>query len=347
VGENETPLTYKDSGVDIDAMNHAIQLMKEHVRSTYTPGVASDVGAFGSLFALNPGDPESALLCASVDSVGTKVKIAFATGIHNTIGWDLVNHCCNDILCQGARPLFFLDYFGTGNLSPEVAAQVVEGLAAGCRENGIALIGGETAELPGIYREGEYDLAGFVLGIAEQRSLLAARLVRAGDVLVGLASNGLHTNGYSLALAALVERKHLKFDQFIDRLGATLGEALLEVHTSYRRAVDAVRDAVGVKAIAHITGGGFFDNVARVLPEGLEACIDKGAWEVPELFKLIREAAGIDDREAYRVFNMGVGMVLVVASGNGAKAVEAANDADCRAFVIGEVREGAGGVILV
>jgi len=346
LNEDTTPLSYKDSGVDIDAMNHAVKLMKQHIRSTYTPGVASDVGAFGALFSLNPGNPASPLLCASVDGVGTKVKIAFATGVHNTVGWDLVNHCCNDILCQGARPLFFLDYFATGSLDPNVAAAVVEGLAAGCRENKIALIGGETAEMPGMYKPGEYDLAGFVIGIVEPQNVLTGQLVRKGDVLVGLPSSGLHTNGYSLALKALLERGGLRYDEHIDRLGATLGEALREVHTSYLAVVSAVRDAAKVRAIAHITGGGIFDNLARVLPEGLEGRIRKNSWEPPELFKLIRETANIDDADAYRVFNMGVGMVLVTSADSAQAAIESAREAGCDAFAIGEVVPGSGGVVL-
>ena len=282
-----------------------------------TPGVLTDVGSFGGMFALSAlGTLQDPVLVSSIDSVGTKVMIAFLTGRHDTIGRDLVNHCVNDILVQGARPLFFLDYLGVGRINPEVAADVVKGLAEGCRAAGCALIGGETAELPGLYQPDDYDLAGCIVGMVERDRIVDGAGVAPGDVVLGLASEGLHTNGYSLARQALLEDARMALDAPVPELGGvTLGDALLWPHRCYAPAVLPLldRSPAPVKAMAHITGGGFVDNIPRVLPPGVGVQIDRGAWDVPPLFRLIGDKGGVSEAEMFRVFNMGIGFVLIVA----------------------------------
>ena len=291
--------------------------MKAHIKTTMTPGVLTDVGSFGGMFALSAlGALTDPVLVSSIDGVGTKLKVAFATGRHDTVGRDLVSHCVNDILVQGARPLFFLDYFGTGKLEPGVAAEVVKGLAEGCRAAGCALIGGETAEMPGLYADGEYDLAGCIVGLVERPQIIDGSGVAAGDVVLGLASEGLHTNGYSLARQALLEDAGMALDVPVSELsGVTLGNALLWPHRCYAPAVLPLLDLSPnpVKAMAHITGGGFVDNIPRVLPPGVGVRVDRGAWEVPPLFRLIQAAGDVSEAEMFRVFNMGIGFVLIVA----------------------------------
>ena len=308
---------YARAGVDIDAATDAVGRMKAHVKTTLTPGVLTDVGSFGSMFALSAlGKLEDPVLVSSIDGVGTKLKIAFATGRHGTIGRDLVSHCVNDILVQGARPLFFLDYFGTGKLEPGVAAEVVQGLAQGCREAGCALIGGETAEMPGLYGPGEYDLAGCIVGMVERTKIVNGADVRPGDVVLGLASDGLHTNGYSLARKALLEDAGMSLDAPVAELGGvTLADALLWPHRCYAPPVlPILGDLLSpIKAMAHITGGGFVDNIPRVLPHGVGVRIDRSAWEVPPLFRLIQKKGGVAESEMFRVFNMGIGFVLITA----------------------------------
>ncbi len=319
--QSENSSAYARAGVDIDAAMDAVGRMKAHIKTTLTPGVLTDVGSFGGMFALSALGPlQEPVLVSSIDGVGTKLKIAFATGRHDTVGKDLVSHCVNDILVQGARPLFFLDYFGTGKLEPGVAAAVVKGLADGCREAGCALIGGETAEMPGLYAAGEYDLAGCIVGLVERTKIVNGAHVQPGDVLIGLASDGLHTNGYSLARQALLEDAQLSLTAPVPELGGvtlggvTLGEALLWPHRCYAPAVLPLLDLspAPIKAMAHITGGGFVDNIPRVLPAGIGVQIDEGAWDVPPLFRLIQEKGGVSKAEMFRVFNMGIGFVLIV-----------------------------------
>ena len=308
---------YARAGVDIDAATDAVGRMKAHVKTTLTPGVLTDVGSFGGMFALSAlGKLEDPVLVSSIDGVGTKLKIAFATGRHGTVGRDLVSHCVNDILVQGARPLFFLDYFGTGKLEPGVAAEVVAGLALGCREAGCALIGGETAEMPGLYGSGEYDLAGCIVGLVERTKIVNGANVRAGDAVLGLASDGLHTNGYSLARKALLEDAEMSLDAPVPELGGvTLADALLWPHRCYAPSMLPILSDTPnpIKAMAHITGGGFVDNIPRVLPPGVGVRVDRSAWDVPPLFRLIAEKGGVAEAETFRVFNMGIGFVLVTA----------------------------------
>ena len=343
---SENSSAYARAGVDIDAAVDAVGRMKAHVRTTLTPGVLTEVGSFGGMFALSAlGALKDPVLVSSIDGVGTKLKIAFATGRHDTIGRDLVSHCVNDILVQGARPLFFLDYFGTGKLEPGVAAEVVKGLAEGCRAAGCALIGGETAEMPGLYGSGEYDLAGCIVGLVERAKIVDGTSLTPGDVLLGLASEGLHTNGYSLARQALLEDAGMSLDAPVAELGGvTLGEALLWPHRCYAPAILPLLDLspTPVKAMAHITGGGFVDNIPRVLPPGVGVRVERGAWEVPPLFRLIQTAGGVSEAEMFRVFNMGIGFVLSVpadAAEDTLARLRASGETACR---LGEVVAGAG-----
>jgi len=304
---------YRASGVDIDAGNEAVRRIKALARGTYTPGVLSGVGSFGGLFALESQVGDTVLV-ASADGVGTKLKLAFMTGVHNTVGVDLVNHCVNDILVQGARPLFFLDYLATGRLAPEVAEQIVSGMAEACRENGCALLGGETAEMPGFYVDGEYDLAGFIVGSVTRDRIVDGRAVEAGDVLIALPSSGLHTNGYSLARKIAFEVLGLDVDAHVDQLGETVGAALMRTHRSYLAAVTPLLDRYLIKGMAHITGGGIPENLPRVLPDGRSYSLDRGSWTPPPVFQWLCHAGGLEEREAFRAFNMGVGLMLIVAA---------------------------------
>jgi phosphoribosylformylglycinamidine cyclo-ligase len=302
---------YKAAGVDIDAGNETVRRIKSLARSTFTPGVLSEIGSFGGLFRLDRERYQEPVLVSSADGVGTKLKVAFMTGRHDTVGADLVNHCVNDILVQGAEPLFFLDYLATGKLSPDTAEQIVAGVARACRENGCALIGGETAEMPGFYADGEYDIAGFIVGAVDKANVIDGHSVLPGDVLIGLPSAGLHTNGYSLARHVLFEKAGWNVDTIVSELGTTLGDALLAPHRSYLHLVRPFIERGLVKGLAHITGGGITENLPRTLPEGCAAEIDGHAWLIPPLFSLIEQRGGIAREEMFRAFNMGVGMVIV------------------------------------
>ena len=306
-------LRYIDAGVDIDAGNRAVNLIKRAVASTHTAGVVGDLGKFAGAFELPSGYREPVLI-SSTDSVGTKVKVAIAAGRHRGIGIDLVNHCVNDIATSGAEPLFFLDYFASGKLLPELLAEVIDGAAEACREAGCALIGGETAEMPGVYALGDYDIAGFIVGVVEKAGLVAPSRVTAGDALVGLPSSGLHTNGFSMVRFVFKEERFQDVLPELARNGSparSLADELLEPHRSYLAPLRLARGAVDVLGVAHITGGGLPENVPRCLPDGLGAEIDSGAWEIPPIFQLI-EARGVRRDEMWRTFNMGIGMVLVV-----------------------------------
>jgi len=307
-------MKYKDAGVDIDAGNEIVRRIRSLARSTFTPGVLSDIGSFGGLFRLDRDRYQDPVLVSSVDGVGTKLKVAFMTGRHDTVGADLVNHCVNDILVQGAEPLFFLDYLATGRLSPVVAEQVVAGVARACRENGCALIGGETAEMPGFYADGEYNIAGFIVGIVEKSKLIDGRSVVPGDVLIGLPSTGLHTNGYSLARRVFFEAAGWKVDTFVRELNAMVGDVLLAPHRSYLPLIKPFFDRQSMKGLAHVTGGGITDNLPRVLPDGCAAEIDRQAWTVPPIFRVLQQRGDITDAEMFRTFNMGIGLVIVCAS---------------------------------
>jgi phosphoribosylformylglycinamidine cyclo-ligase len=334
-------IDYKSSGVDIDAGNEVVSRIKGLARGTFTPGVLSEIGSFGGLFSLDPGRPDATVLVASADGVGTKLKVAFLAGRHDTIGEDLVNHCVNDILVQGARPLFFLDYFATGRLSPDVAVAVVGGLARACRDNGCALLGGETAEMPGFYADGEYDLAGFIVGQVPRAHLIDGCGIAPGDRLVGLPSSGLHTNGYSLARRIVFDAMKLRIDALLPGLGVTVADALLAPHRSYLRAIAPLLDAGLIKGMAHVTGGGITDNLPRVLPEGTGACVDRAAWEVPPLFRLLGEAGRVPEADMLRTFNMGVGLIAVVGAADAPRVLDTlAGHGEPGARVIGEIEPG-------
>ena len=335
--------TYREAGVDIDAQDRALEQVKKMVRNTYTAGVLSDQGSFGGMFRL-PGGLDEPVLVASADGVGTKLKLAFMTGRHSTIGQDLVNHCVNDILVQGARPLFFLDYLATGRLDPDTATDVIGGVAAACAAEGVALLGGETAEMPGFYADGEYDLAGFIVGVVERRRILDGAAVRPGDVLVGLPSTGLHTNGYSLARKIFFDAAGLGPDAWVDELEGTVADELLKVHRCYRGPLWPLLEAGRVHALAHVTGGGLTDNLPRVLPEGCRARIKVGAWDVPPVFRYLARVGEVPEDDLWRTFNMGVGMVLMVPPGELGGVLAELAKRHCPGFTMGNVLEGARGV---
>ncbi len=323
---------YSQSGVNIDAGNRAVELMKAAVRSTYGPEVLLGIGAFGGLFDANRlRDFRHPVLVASTDGVGTKTMIASALRSFHTLGQDIVNHCVNDILVQGAEPLFFLDYVASPVLEPEAVAEMVGGVAAACREAGCALLGGETAEMPGVYAPGEMDIAGTIVGVVERDEIIDGSRIEAGDVLLGLRSTGLHTNGYSL-VRRIIGRE--RYHENVPALGTTLGAALVRPHRSYLAAVRRLRSAVDVKGLAHITGGGFVENIPRVLPAGLGVSIRRNAWRVPALFEILQDEGNVPGEEMYRVFNMGIGMVVIVSPDAVAEAQQACDEP---APVIGEV----------
>ncbi len=325
---DRTQITYKDAGVDIDAATAAVGRITGLARATFTPNVMTEIGSFGALFRADFAGLSEPVLVSSADGVGTKLRVAFMTGIHNTVGEDLVNHCVNDILVQGARPLFFLDYFATGGLDPEVVVGVVEGVARGCKQNGCALIGGETAEMPGFYPKGEYDIAGFIVGVVDRKHVITGASIAPGDVAIALPSVGLHTNGYSLARKLLFEVAGYAPETELPELdGVSVGAALLASHKSYLPALDGLLDGGMIKGLAHITGGGLVDNVPRILPAGTALEVDLGSWPVPPLFELLVRLGNLEQEEAYRALNMGVGMVVVASPTGPAEAIEAHLDA--------------------
>ncbi len=331
------PVRYRDAGVDIDEADRAVSAIKKFARQTFTGGVLTDIGSFGAAFQI--AGYKKPVLVSSADGVGTKLKIAFLTGRHDTIGEDLVNHCVNDIAVQGAVPLFFLDYFAVGKLNADVAAAVVSGIARGCRNNGCALIGGETAEMPGMYQDSEYDLAGFIVGAAERSELLTGRSIRAGDVLLALPSSGLHTNGYSLARKLLFEVAGYGPNTMLPEVGATVADALLAVHRSYLKPIRALADARLLKGAAHITGGGITDNTPRMLPQGLAASIDTSSWPIPPLFEHLRKIGNIPEDDYRRTLNLGVGIVLTVGARMAARAEDLLARMGESPFRIGSVIE--------
>jgi phosphoribosylformylglycinamidine cyclo-ligase len=314
---------YAAAGVDIGAKSAALLRARQAIRSTFNPAVLGDVGGFGGLFRPDFSGYREPVLVASTDGVGTKLKVAFETGRHDTCGADLVNHCVNDILVQGARPLFFLDYVAMGKLDPVVLTSIIEGIARGCRENGTALLGGETAEMPGFYPAGEYDVAGTIVGVVDREAILDGSRVRAGDVALGLRSAGLHTNGYSLARKILFEDLGRRpTDKLEDLGGSSIADALLAPHLSYLGALLPLLAEDLVHAMAHITGGGFYDNIPRILPEGLDVVIRAGSWPVPPIFRVLEREGSVSFEEMHRVFNMGIGMVLLVAPERTRRAAE-------------------------
>ena len=337
-------MDYKASGVDIDAGNETVRRIKTLAKSTFTAGVLSEIGSFGGLFRLDTAGWKDPILVSSADGVGTKLKIAFMTNQHRTIGVDLVNHCVNDILVQGARPLFFLDYLATGRLQPDVAEQIVEGLAHACKDNGCALLGGETAEMPGFYQDGEYDLAGFIVGAVDSEHLVDGRSIAVGDVLLGLPSTGLHTNGYSLARRIAFEHLGLSVDSRVEELGGSIGEVLLTPHRSYLQAVYPLIVKGAIKGMAHITGGGITDNLPRILPAGTAARIDRGSWEPPALFGWLRRVGDVSDDDMFRTFNMGIGLIIVCPPALVDTIVDDLRTRHEAPIVIGDIVRGSGAV---
>ena len=338
--------TYADAGVDIDAANRATEKIRELARRTFNSRTLSDIGSFGGMFdGAFPGMRQPVLV-ASADGVGTKLKVAFETGVHNTVGRDLVNHCVNDILVQGARPLFFLDYFATGKLEPEVTASVVDGIATGCRENGCVLLGGETAEMPDFYPEGEYDIAGFIVGVVDRERIIDGRTIEPGDMILALPSAGLHTNGYSLARKLFFEVASFNVDSYIDEAEGTAGAVLLRPHVSYLRTLEGLLDSGKIKGLAHITGGGLLENIPRILPQGTNAEIQKGSWPALPVFELLQRLGRIEEHEMYRTFNMGVGMIVVCTESDAPtiKSHVEATGANC--YEIGRIANGNQRVIL-
>jgi phosphoribosylformylglycinamidine cyclo-ligase len=340
-------LSYRDAGVDIELQDSLLRRIKDLVRSTRTPGVLSELGSFGGLFAPDLDGMRSPVLVSSCDGIGTKLRVAFLTGVHDTVGRDLVHHCVNDILVQGARPLFFMDYLATGRIEPTVLAAVVKGIADGCRAAGCALLGGEIAEMPGFYADGEYDVAGFIVGLADRERIIDGSAIEPGDLLIGLPSAGLHTNGFSLARKIFFEVAGLEVGDRVPDLGTTVGEALLAEHRCYLGALREPVERGWVRGLAHITGGGLTDNLPRVLPPGTAARVEQAAWEVPPVFRYLQQRGSVAVDEMFRTFNMGIGMVVVVASDEAGRVESHLNGQGETYGRIGEVVAGEGGVSYV
>ncbi len=343
--EDSKQSAYAQAGVDIDAQDQALSEIKSMVRSTTTEGVMSEIGSFGGLFRL-PGGLAEPILVSSADGVGTKLMVARMAGDYSTVGHDLVNHCVNDILVQGAKPLFFMDYVGAGVLEPSAVVSLVKGVTDGCNENGCALLGGETAEMPGFYDIGDYELVGFIVGIVDRPNLIDGSRIRPGDQLIGLPSSGLHTNGYSLARSILFEKMGLGVDDPLPTAGdETVGRELLKVHRSYLPALTPALEDEGLRGLAHITGGGLTDNVPRILPDGCRARIHLDTWQPPPIFSLLEEEGGVATEEMLRVFNMGVGMVVVVGADRAGNLLQGLKDQGETPWVLGSVEAGSGGVV--
>lgn len=340
-------IDYKTSGVDIDRADLAKKRIKNLVRTTFSKNVLTDIGSFGGFYALIKKDYKDPVLVSSADGVGTKLKIAFQMNKHDTVGEDLVNHCVNDILVHGARPLFFLDYIATGKLYPTVVEQIVKGLVRGCSKNNCSLIGGETAEMPDFYEPEEYDLAGFIVGIVERKKIIDGSKISPGDLLLGLGSNGLHTNGYSLARKVLFSVKGYKAGDYIKELKNQLGKELLKIHRSYAKSIFKVLKKHQFKGMAHITGGGISGNLIRILPEGCQARIDVSSWRIPQIFDFIQKAGNIESEEMFKVFNMGIGLILVAPKGDAEKIKRKLQIYGEKVFHIGEIVSGEKGVRLI
>ncbi|MBQ1868070.1 phosphoribosylformylglycinamidine cyclo-ligase [Selenomonas sp.] len=333
-------LTYKDSGVDIDAGNKSVQLIKDSVKATYRSEVLGDLGGFGGLFALTAGKYKEPVLVSGTDGVGTKLRLAFMLDKHDTVGQDAVAMCVNDILVQGAEPLFFLDYLAVGKLDPEQVADVVKGVAGACKESGCALIGGETAEMSGFYPVGEYDIAGFAVGVVEKSKLITSEKVKEGDVVLGLPSSGVHSNGYSLVRKICFDLKGFKGDEYIDELGKTIGEELLTPTRLYPKACLPLIENFDIHGMVHITGGGFYENIPRALPDDMAVEIDSSVWQMPAIFKLLQQWGNVDWKEMYRTFNMGIGMIIIASADEAEKIKTHLVDAKETVYEIGRVVKG-------
>lgn len=341
---SKTVSAYAASGVDIDAKMSALARAKKMIAKTHTAGVIGSWGSFGGLFK-SPG--KGHILVSSTDGVGTKLKVAVRAGRHDTVGQDIVNHCVNDILVQGARPLFFLDYIGMSRIDAGVMAQLLEGLCKACRENECALIGGETAELPDLYPENEYDLVGTIVGAVKREDLITGEEIRRGDILIGLPSSGLHTNGYSLARAVIFRKAQLECDDKFPGTDQSVADVLLAVHRSYLKPVTALMRKVRIRGMSHITGGGFPDNLPRILPKGLNAVVDRSTWTPPAVFQFIQEAGGVERDEMYRVFNMGIGLVIAVRPEDESRALSILRKTGEQPVVIGRIERGTRKAVLL
>lgn len=339
-------LTYKDAGVDKEAGYKQVQLIKGLIKNTHIPGVLSDIGGFSGLFQLDISKYKQPVLVSGTDGVGTKLKLAFMMDRHNTIGEDCVAMCANDILCQGAKPLFFLDYIATGNLVPEKMASIVEGVSNGCIKAGCALIGGETAEMPGFYSNDEYDIAGFCVGVVDKEKIINGAGITEGDFIIGLPSSGIHSNGYSLVRKIVLEKKNLSLDTYIEELNCTIGEELLKPTRIYVNPVYKLVEEFNIKGLCHVTGGGFYENIPRMLPKGLTAYIDTSNINTPTIFKLLQEWGNIETNEMYSTFNMGVGMAIVVSSDEVEDVKNYLNNIHEPFYLLGEIKKGDEGVIL-
>jgi phosphoribosylformylglycinamidine cyclo-ligase len=339
-------LDYAAAGVDIAAADKSLEKIKSLAKSTFNNQVLSEIGSFGGLFKPDFSEFQDPVLISSVDGVGTKLKLAFISGRHNTVGEDLVNHCVNDILVHGAKPLFFLDYIAMGKLKPETVAEIVEGLSAGCRNAGMALIGGETAELPDFYHAGEYDLAGCIVGIVDKNRIINGNSIQEGDIVIGLGSNGLHTNGYSLARKIVFEVAGLKLSDYIESLKMKIGDALMLTHRSYYPSVFPLLNEFEIKGMAHVTGGGIAGNLIRILPENTQAIVRKESWEILPIFEFLQETGSISNDDMFEAFNMGVGYILVVESGSSDSVISRLKDAGERPYIIGEIKQGKRGVLI-
>lgn len=332
--------SYKEAGVDVEAGYKEVSLIKQFIKKTYTEGVISDIGGFGGLFALDPKLYSEPVLVAGTDGVGTKLKIAFMMDIHDTIGEDCVAMSVNDLLCQGAKPLFFLDYIATGKLIPEKMASIVEGVANGCVKGKCALIGGETAEMPGFYNEDEYDIAGFAVGVVDRNKIIDGSKIGENDILIGLPSSGVHSNGYSLVRHIFFEKHKLSVDTYMDELGSTLGEELLKPTRIYSKPMCELIEHFNIKGISHITGGGFYENIPRMLPEGYSAVIDTSAIETPQIFNVIQKYGEINTFEMYHTFNMGIGMVFVIGNEDLDEVTKFLEESEEKFVVLGEIKRG-------
>lgn len=341
-------ISYKDAGVNIDAANDTTARIKQIARRTFNERVLSDIGSFGGMFSAAFTDTRDPVLVASCDGVGTKLKIAFAAGIHNTVGYDLVSHCFNDILVQGAKPLFFLDYIATGKLEPEIVEQIIEGMARACSEGGCALLGGETAEMPGFYSDGEYDMAGFIVGVVDRRKVINGSRIVAGDVVLGLPSIGLHTNGYSLARKLLLDVAGYQIDTHVEELGCTVGAELLKHHKSYLPTLTRLIDHEGIiKGLAHITGGGLVENIPRILPTNVDVALREGSWPVLPVYDLMQKIGNVSHAEMLRTFNLGLGMIVITSPQYAEMVKDQIEQAGEVYYEVGEVIDGNGKVVFI
>ena len=338
----EDKLTYKEAGVDTKEGERAVSLMKPHVKKTFNENVLTGLGGFGSLFRLDVKDMEDPIMVSGTDGVGTKLKLAFLMDKHDTVGQDCVAMCVNDVLCQGAKPLFFLDYIATGKVKAEKIADIVKGIADGCLQAGCALVGGETAEMPDFYSDGEYDMAGFAVGIVDKKKMIDGSKIKEGNAVIGISSSGIHSNGYSLVRKLFFDKLGMSTEDKVEELGATLGEALITPTKIYANACNAVFEKTDVNGIVHITGGGFYENIPRIIPDGLGVSIELGSWQIPPIFQFIQKKGNIDLKEMFSTFNMGIGMMMVVDAECKEEVLSALEKAGENAAVIGEIVKGKG-----